>query len=103
MSARVEIGDPCQAPDCGFELHEVTGADLVEAFALFQPTFRSPSLPARVLGGSAPSPRNTYLICPRCDRYALGAELVTPYPIRSASGAKTDVSLLASRLDQAER
>ena len=99
MVAAPNIGDPCQAEGCGFELYEVAGDDMVEAFAFFQPTFRSPSLPARVREGTAPSRRRNYLICPRCDRYALGAELVKGYPIRSAAGTVTDVTQMAAELD----
>lgn len=99
MAKTPGIGDPCQADGCGFELHEISGADLVEAFAFFQPTFRSPSLPSRVREGLAPSSKRNYLICPRCDRYALGMELVKGYPIRNASGSLTDVTQMAVVLD----
>jgi len=71
------VGAPC--PRCGFELMEISKEDLQKC-KKNKPVFRS--IPKSLLSKDmAFTP-----ICPKCDAYALGVELVEGFSIRDKSG-----------------
>lgn len=98
MSTRLKLGDQCPAPECGFELHGIDGSTLKEAVETLRPALHSPSLPKRVRAGRIPASQTHYVICPRCDAYALGIEMVQGFPIRAASGDIICIQTLERRL-----
>lgn len=92
MKVRQKLGDPCTAQDCGFPLHGISGDVLAEAVTVTKPVLRSPSLPDTIRRGGIPSPAKRYLICPRCDAYGLGAELIEGFKVVSAEGQSKSIS-----------
>ena len=76
------VGGPC--PRCGFELMEISKENLQKC-KKNKPEFKS--VPKNLLNkGLAFTP-----ICPKCDEYALGIELVEGIPIRDKNGHELTV------------
>ncbi len=76
------IGDAC--PECGCELVGISRKTL-RAMQRLHPVISS--IPRSVLKQK----QETYTICPRCDAYALGIELVTPFPFTYKDGRTATV------------
>jgi len=91
-------GDQCKTTGCGFPLYEIRGDTLAESIEQLRPSLNSPSLPRGIRLGQMPQSTRVYIICPRCDAYALGMELSDPFPIRGADGETTSVAELSELL-----
>ena len=74
----IECGDSC--PVCGQEMVEISAENLKRSRELLRPTIHS--IPAELLKEK----RSWYPICPQCDEYALGADMVEGIPFRCRDG-----------------
>ena len=73
---------------CQAEKVEVDDDTLQQIRETLRPNFKS--LTTRAENG-------WWRICPMCDQYALGAEMIDGYPLRTRAGSLTDIqSLLKS-------
>lgn len=86
----MKAGDGCPRKGCGFELYFVTGSTMA-AIAAQPVSLNSESLPRSVRTTNSASTRRNYVICPRCDAYALGIESNHPFSIINAAGKLTNV------------
>lgn len=78
----LQVGDSC--PTCGWELVAISRKTL-RAMQRLRPVINS--IPRSVLKQKL----ETYTICPRCDAYALGIELLSPFPFTYKDGRTATV------------
>ena len=78
----LQIGDRC--PECGFEMVGIS-RDTLRAMQRLRPRIRS------VLGDVLKQDLDRYSICPNCDAYALGQELVSGFPFSYKDGRTATV------------
>ena len=74
----LNAGDPCAI--CGAEMVAITRETYRQMIETLHPGIVS--IPKSNLKGKAP----LLPICPRCDQYALGAELIEPFPFLDKDG-----------------
>ncbi|WP_394754784.1 hypothetical protein [Crenothrix sp.] len=77
-STYLKVGEKCER--CGTERVEITHATLQKMQEL-RPNIRS--IPYSIVNEG----RDLYAICPSCDAYALGADLVQPFPFKDKFGS----------------
>lgn len=94
MRRYLKAGDICK--ECGTARVEISNATLQEIQEL-RPNIHS--IPKSVLTKG----RDAYAICPGCDAYALGMEMVTGFPFIEADGNTTTIQELAARLCNGEQ
>ena len=70
---------------CQSEKVEVDDDTLQQIRATLRPNFKS--LDTRMENG-------WWKICPMCDQYALGAEMIEGFPLRTRDGSLTDIQSL---------
>lgn len=70
---------------CQAEKVEVDDETLQQIRQTLRPNFKS--LTTRAENG-------WWKICPMCDQYALGAEMIDGYPLRTRAGSLTDIQSL---------
>jgi hypothetical protein len=92
-------GTTCSQTGCSTELYKISADDLtgiIEARA----ELKSPSLPSGIRPRKKLPGRNTYWICPRCDAYALGAEMQQGYTVKSWEGRSVTIHDLEDNFGQ---
>jgi hypothetical protein len=79
---------------CGYDLAIIKGDEFSRAINMIRPNLRSLSIPMDIRKGKAPQPDKSYRICPRCDAYALGIELIEGFEIFDDEGNRLSVHLI---------
>lgn len=77
MSAAQTVGEPC--PNCGKKVVEVSRETMQEILKN-KPAFKS------ISPQEAKRRKSSYLLCPQCDAYALGIEMIEGYPFKDENG-----------------
>lgn len=90
MKRYLKVGDSCKK--CSTPRVEISHQTLLEILEL-RPSIKS--IPGSVLAKG----KDFYAICPRCDAYALGMELIIGFPVTEADGNITNIQELTSRAE----
>lgn len=90
MKQYLKVGDSCKV--CSTPRVDISHQTLLEILEL-SPSIKS--IPQSVLAKG----KDFYAICPCCDSYALGIELITGFPFTEADGNITNIQELTSRSD----
>lgn len=88
MKRYLKAGVSCK--NCGTSRVEISHETLLEMQEL-RPNIRT--IPTSVLAKG----KDVYAICPRCDAYALGKDLITGFPFVEVDGNTTTIQEFSSR------